>query len=150
MPSTFTQLLYHVVFSTKHRTPWLTDSVTDRLYPYIGGIVRNENGVLLSCGGVEDHNHLFLRYRTDKTIADLMRQVKSRASQWIHKEFPTLSMFGWQDGYAAFTVSQSGANDLKRYISNQKEHHQKRDFKEELLTMLRLNEIEFNERYVFD
>ena len=150
MPGTYSQLLLHAVFSTKHRRPWLTADITERLYPYIGGIVRTEKGQLLSIGGVGDHIHLYLRWRTDATISDLMRTVKSSSSRWMHDEFSALKDFTWQEGYGAFTVSKSQEEVVKNYIARQAEHHRTVDFKTELLDLLQRHGIEFDERYVFD
>ncbi|MCA9278822.1 MAG: IS200/IS605 family transposase [Phycisphaeraceae bacterium] len=150
MPGTFSQILLHVVFSTKHRTPWMTPEIADRLYAYIGGIIRAENGVLYAIGGVEDHVHLYFRWRTDSPVSDLMRIVKSRSSKWIHETFPDLSMFAWQEGYSVFSVSKSQEEAVKRYIATQREHHAKEDFQSEVLKLLRAHQIEFDEKYVFD
>lgn len=150
MPGTYSQLLLHVVFSTKDRMPWIGDEVADRLYPYIGGIVRAENGVLYDIGGVADHVHLYLRWRTDGAVSDLMRAVKARSSKWIHDTFPNLARFAWQEGYGAFSVSKSQERTVKKYIARQAEHHQKEDFPSEFLRILRAHEVEFDERYVFD
>jgi putative transposase len=148
MAGTFTQLLLHVVFSTKHRDPWLSKDLQERLYPFIGGIVREQKGVLYSIGGVADHVHLYLRWRPDVTISDLVMNVKSRSSRWIHDEFPDLRRFAWQEGYGAFTVSKSKEDAVKQYIAGQEAHHGKEDFKSELLRMLVAHEIECDERYV--
>ncbi len=150
MPGTYSQLLLHVVFSTKGRAPWITQDVTGRLYPYIGGIVRAEKGVLYDIGGIEDHIHMYLRWRPDGSISDLMRAVKARSSKWIHDEFQALHGFAWQEGYSVFSVSKSQEEAVKRYIAGQAEHHKKEDFKSELLRMLRAHGIEFDEKYVFD
>ncbi|MBK8269965.1 MAG: IS200/IS605 family transposase [Planctomycetes bacterium] len=150
MPGTYSQLLLHVVFSTKRREPWISVEMAERLYPYIGGIVRAEKGVLYDIGGVEDHVHLYLRWRPDGTISDLMRTVKARSSKWVHDSFPALGAFAWQEGYSVFSVSKSQEEAVKKYIARQAEHHKREDFKSELLRMLRLHEIEFDEKYVFD
>jgi REP element-mobilizing transposase RayT len=150
MPGTYSQILLHIVFSTKGREPWITLDVAERLYPYIGGIIRAEKGVLYDVGGVEDHVHLYLRWRADGAVSDLMRTVKARSSKWIHESFPTLGMFAWQEGYSVFTVSKSQEEAVKTYIANQPEHHRKEDFKSELLRLLRAHGIEFDERYVFE
>ena len=84
MPGTYSQLLLHVVFSTKHRQRWITSDLAKDLYPFIGGIVRDEKGTLFDIGGIEDHVHLYLRWRTDGAISELMRNVKARSSAWIH------------------------------------------------------------------
>lgn len=107
MPGTYSQILLHIVFSTKHRHPWLSPDVAERLYPYIGGIIRAEKGVLHQIGGVEDHVHLYLRWRPSESISDLMRQVKASSSHWVHQTLPNLRAFAWQEGYAVFSVSKS-------------------------------------------
>jgi putative transposase len=150
MPGTYSQILLHVVFSTKHREPWITPDIAGRLYSYMGGIVRAEKGVLYDIGGVEDHIHVYLRWRPDATISDLMRTVKAQSSKWVHETYPRLGAFAWQTGYSVFSVSKSQEGAVKAYIAGQYEHHKKEDFESELLRMLRLHEIEFDERYVLD
>ncbi len=150
MPGTYSQILLHVIFSTKRREPWITPNVAKRLYPYLGGTVRKEKGVLYNIGGVEDHVHMYLRWRPDATVSDLMCTVKARSSKWIHDTFPDLAAFTWQEGYSVFTVSKSQERAVKRYIARQHKHHEKEDFKSELLRFLRLHEIEFDKKYVFD
>ncbi len=150
MPGTYAQILLHIIFSTRHREAWITPDVAERLYPYLGGIVRAEKGVAYDIGGVEDHVHLYLRWRPDESVSDLMRTVKSRSSLWVHQTFPTLSVFAWQEGYSVFSVNKSQEGAVKTYIAGQREHHRKEDYKSELLKMLRLHEIEFDERYVFE
>jgi putative transposase len=150
MPGTYSQLLLHVVFSTKTRTPWITADIAERLYPYIGGIIRSEKGVLYDIGGVEDHVHLYLRWRTDGAISNLMRTVKARSSKWVHDTFPALRDFAWQEGYSVFSVSKSQEDIVKKYIAKQAEHHKTKDFKTELLGLLRAHGVDFDEKYVFD
>jgi len=150
MPGMYSQLLLHVVFSTKGRTPWITPDIAERLYPYMGGIVRGEKGVLYDLGGVEDHVHMYLRWRPDRSVSDPMRAVKANSSKWIHDTLPNLGAFAWQEGYSVFSVSKSQEDAVKKYIAGQHEHHKKEDFKSELLRILRLHGIEFDEKYVFD
>jgi putative transposase len=150
MPGTYTQILLHVIFSTKRREPWITPDVAKDLYPYIGGIVRAEKGALYDIGGIEDHVHLLLRWRPDATVSNLMRAVKAGSSKWLHETFPALGAFAWQEGYSAFSVSKSQEDAVRKYIAGQAEHHKKEDFRSELLRFLRAHEIEFEEKYVFD
>jgi len=150
MPGTYSQLLLHIVFSTRGREPWISDQLAERLYPYIGGIVRAEKGVLYDIGGVADHVHMYLRWRPDGSVSDLMRTVKSRSSKWVHTEFPALRDFAWQEGYSVFSVSKSQEAAVKRYIATQEEHHRKEDFRSELLRLLRAHGVEFEERFVFE
>ena len=150
MPGSFSQILLHIVFSTKRREPWITHDVAEGLYAYMGGIIRAEGGSLYAIGGIEDHVHLYLRWKPDGRVSDLMRVTKSRSSNWVHVTFADLSMFAWQEGYAVFSVSKSQEEAVKRYIAGQQEHHRKEDFRSELLRLLRAHAIEFDERYVFD
>jgi REP element-mobilizing transposase RayT len=150
MPGTYSQLLLHVVFSTKGRTPWITPELAERLYPYIGGIVRAEKGVLCDIGGIEDHVHMYLRWRPDGSVSDLMRTVKARSSKWIHETFPNRAAFAWQEGYSVFSVSKSQEEAVKKYIAGQADHNQKEDFRSELLRILSAHGVEFDEQYVFD
>lgn len=150
MPGTYSQILLHIVFSTKHRKPLISLDIADRLYPYMGGIVRAEQGILHAIGGVEDHIHMYIRWRPSVAISDLMRTVKTRSSKWIHDTFPSLSEFAWQEGYSVFSVSKSQETNVKAYIASQAQHHKSEGFKSELLRMLHLHQIEFDERYVFD
>lgn len=147
---TFSQLLFHAVFATKHRSPWITQALAERLHPYMGGIVRAERGASLAVGGVEDHVHMLFRWRADGALSDLMRTVKGRSSKWVHDTFPGVREFAWQEGYSAFTVSASQEPVVRRYIETQAEHHRVEDFKSEYLALLRRHGIEFDERYVFE
>ena len=150
MPGTYSQILLHVAFSTKQREPMIAPDVAARLYPYIGGLVRAEKGMLYDIGGVADHVHLYLRWRTDESISNLMRTVKARSSLWVHETFPALEAFAWQEGYGVFSVSKSQERAVKTYIAGQAAHHAKEDFRSEFLRLLRAHDIEFDERYVFD
>jgi REP element-mobilizing transposase RayT len=150
MPGTFSQILLHVVFSTKRREPRLAPDVAARLYPYIGGIVRAEDGVLYALGGAADHVHMYIRWRPSDSVSNLMRTVKARSSKWMHDAFPAREPFAWQEGYSAFSVSKSQEEAVKTYIAGQAEHHSREDFRTELLRLLRAHGVEFDERYVFE
>ena len=150
MAGTYSQILLHVVFSTKLRQPSIAPDLADRLYSYMGGIVRAKKGILYDIGGTDDHVHMYLRWRPDESVSDLLRTVKARSSKWVHDSFPALGPFAWQEGYSVFSVSKSQEQAVKDYIAGQAEHHKKEDFKSELLRFLRAHGIEFDERYVFD
>lgn len=144
MPSAWTQNFYHLVFSTKDRASLITTELEERLYSFMGGIVRDLRCSLLSINGMPDHVHLLLRFRADLSISDLVRHIKSRSSKWIHESFPALAHFAWQEGYGGFTVSKSAVPSVEEYIRRQKEHHQHRDFDSEFKELLRLHGIEFD------
>ena len=148
--STFTCLHYHLVFSTKHRQPSLADSWRPRLFDYVGGILRQQNGVLLAADGMPDHVHLLAAIHKSVAVADAVRDIKANSSKWVHEKIPHQNGFAWQAGYGAFTVSYSGLDTVRRYLADQQVHHRTRTFQEEFLELLRRHEIEFDERYVWD
>ncbi len=148
MSQSFTNLLYHIIFSTKNRRPIITIDHQPRLYEYIGGIVRGVGGISLGINGMEDHVHLVAKLRPDLALSDVLRELKSNATGWMHEVFPRLRDFSWQRGYAAFTVSQSNLKHVQLYLANQKEHHRKVSFRDEFINFLKVNDIEYDERYI--
>ncbi len=150
MPGTYSRLLYHVVFSTKGRVQAIAPAIQQRLYEFIGGIVRGEKGTTYQIGGTRDHVHMLIRWRTEESVATLMRNIKSRSSLWIHQTFGDMKTFAWQTGYGAFTVSQSQTEAVSAYIRNQTEHHRGQSFKDEFVALLRAHNIEYDERYLWD
>lgn len=150
MPSAYTQSFYHTVFSTKHRTMLISPDLEERLYPFMGGILRDLRCSLLTINGMPDHVHLFIRYRADLSHSELLQQVKGRSSKWINETWPQRGHFSWQEGYGGFTVSKSAMPEVEAYIARQKEHHQRTDFKTEFLELLRRHGIEFDEDEVFE
>jgi len=116
MSSSYTNLLYHFIFSTKDRQGWLTDKHQERLYEYIGGVIRSQSGIALAINGTADHVHVLAKLRPDKALSDGLRDLKANASGWLHDVFPELQEFTWQRGYGAFTVSQSNAGKVTEYI----------------------------------
>jgi putative transposase len=150
MGHSYTNLLYHMVFSTKDRQPWLDTDTSTRLYNYLGGAIRSEGGTSLGINGCADHIHILAKLRQDKALSDVLRSIKANSSGWIHREFPKLRAFGWQKGYGAFTVSQSQVKKVQRYIANQQVHHRRMSFKEEFIALLEANEIEYDEKYLWD
>lgn len=148
MPDSYTNLLYHIVFSTKDRRPLITPDYELRLYDYIGGTIRAFGGISLELNGTEDHIHLLAKLRPDHALSDVLRDLKSNATGWMHDVFPSLRDFSWQRGYGAFTVSQSNVNEVRKYIRRQKEHHQKTSFRDEFIQFLTANELEYDERFV--
>ena len=146
MPRSFTSILVHVIFSTKNRGPDLSAEIAGRLFPYMGGIVRERNGAPLIINGPADHVHLLLSIPATESIAELLRVVKANSSRWVHEQFPARKRFGWQAGYAAFTVSGSRAADVTEYIARQQEHHRLVSYQEEFLTFLRKHGITYDAR----
>ena len=150
MAGTFTNLLYHIVFSTKHRQPLITSSLQDELYKYMGGIIRGEGGTLLEIGGVPDHVHLVTRFKADTSVSRMLQLLKANLSKWANERSDQSSRFSWQTGYAAFSVSESQVVAVREYVRRQEEHHRRRTFQEEFIALLRKHEIEWDERFIWE
>lgn len=150
MPSAYTQNFYHTVFSTKHRAMLITPDLEQRLYPFMGGILRDLRCALLAINGMPDHVHLLVAYRADLSHSEMLQQVKGRSSKWINETWPQHGRFSWQEGYGGFTVSRSNVPEVEAYIARQKEHHQPMNFKTEFLELLRRHGIEFDEHAIFE
>jgi len=149
MPTAYTQNFYHAVFSTKQRAPLITPEWEQRLYPFIGGILRDLRCMLIAINGMPDHIHLLIRYRADLSHSEMLQQIKGRSSKWINETLMQQGHFAWQEGYGGFTVSKSAMPDVESYIIRQKEHHLKMDFQTEYLEPLRRHGIEFDPHEVF-
>ena len=138
----------HYVWSTARREPYIQAPWRPRLHGYMRGIAENLKAKVFVLGVVADHIHLYCSLPPTIAIADLASTIKSNSSRWMRETFDP--HFGWQDGYAAFTMSKSADDDVIQYILNQEEHHQKRSFQEELLAFLEKYEVPYDPRYVFN
>ena len=146
MPSTYSALTYHIVFSTKDRVPFIESEWIERFHSYIGGTARGLNGTPLAVGGVADHIHLLVILKPTHSIADFVRDLKKSSSGWVRDELGT-KRFAWQEGYAVFTVGPQGIGPCKRYIVGQPEHHRKLSSRDELLALCEEAGIEVDLRY---
>jgi REP element-mobilizing transposase RayT len=149
MPHSYVSNLLHYIFSTKERFPCIDQELESRLWPYIGGIARENGMKALSIGGTNDHVHALISIPTTLNVAKAIQLIKGGSSKWIHDQFPKYRKFQWQDGYGAFSIGASQLTTVARYISNQKEHHRKRIFEEEFLEFLDEYGVEYDRRYVF-
>jgi REP element-mobilizing transposase RayT len=147
MPSTHTNLLYHLIFATKDREPMIAAEWRARLHDYLGGAVRGLGGVPQGIGGVADHVHLLVGLKPTHCLSAFMRDLKRNSSVWVAETIPQPA-FRWQEGYAAFTVSASVKTSVQEYIAGQEEHHRHKTFREELTDFLRKSGIEYDERYL--
>jgi REP element-mobilizing transposase RayT len=150
MPGTYTNLLYHIVFSTKKRIPLISEKLQEDLYSYIGGIIRGERGALLEIGGMPDHVHLLVKLNPTKSVSEMLNRMKAKSSKWANQEKFKMRKFAWQDGYAAFSVSESQVGSVQRYIRTQKTHHRRRSFQDEFRALLTRHGIQFEERFLWD
>jgi putative transposase len=136
MSSTYLALHYHLVFATKHRRPSIEESWQHRLHEYLGGTINGLGGVPQGVGGIADHVHLLVGLKATHNLADVLRELKKASSVWIHDEIG-MRDFAWQEGYAAFSVSPTARDSVKRYIARQVEHHRRQDSRAELAELLR-------------
>jgi REP element-mobilizing transposase RayT len=148
MAGTFTNLVYHIVFSTKDRIPLISGELAERLYEYMGGIIRGEGGTLLEIGGMPDHVHLLARFKADASVATMVGRIKSHSTLWVNEQRRIAGRFQWQAGYGAFSVSESRISAVRTYIRNQPEHHAKVSLRDELIALLKKHGIDFDERYL--
>ncbi len=148
MPSTHVSLYYHIVFSTKARRPYINESWEGRLHRYLGGVLRGLDGVAIEIGGVSDHVHLLASLGACHRLADVLRDLKSDSSKWVHQVIGN-PLFGWQDGYGAFSIGASQVEPTRQYIRGQREHHRKKTFQEEYRDLLIASGIEFDERFLW-
>lgn len=149
MANTYTQLYIHAIFAVKGRDNLISTKWKDELYKYISGIISNKDQKLMIVNGVPNHIHLLIGLKPTCTISDLVRDIKANSSKWINEKKYLKVKFQWQNGFSAFSVSQSGISNLIKYIKNQEEHHQKKSFKEEYIEFLEAYKIEFKNKYIF-
>ena len=146
--STYTQILYQIVFSTKDREKSLLESGRDQLFAYIWGILKNKKCHLYRIGGVEDHLHIITHIHPTVAPSFLIKDIKLSTSKLIKEKNIFPSFTGWQVGYGAFTYAYSAKKDLIEYVKNQTEHHKKLDFKDEYVTLLKEHGIDFDAKYL--
>lgn len=150
MPQSLSAVYIHLVFSTKHRQPFLHDESLRRdLHSFLGGTSKTLECPPILVGGVEDHVHLLARFGRTITQAEWVKELKRVSNLWL-KEEGGLSNFEWQSGYADFSVSQSNLEQVKKYIANQKEHHRKLSFQDEVRALLKKHQMDWDERYIWD
>ena len=150
MSHTYTSLTVHVVFSTRNRIPYLVEDRRNQVFAYMGGILRNLRCEPLHVNGYTDHAHVVMRMPAALALSDVVSKLKANSSKWIHEAEVLQHTFAWQHGYSAFSVSQSNLEGVERYVANQKAHHQRRTFPEELLELLKRHAIDYDERYLWD
>jgi putative transposase len=150
MAQSLANVLVHLVFSTKNRRPLIRPEVEHELHPYLAAVCREMGCPALDVGGTEDHVHILFSLSRTVTLSKLDEEVKKRSSKWIKTKAEGYADFAWQAGYGAFSIGQSGVAGVKQYIAEQKEHHRKVSFQEELRALLRRYQVEFDERYLWE
>ena len=149
MPHSYVSALFHCAFSTKGRRRTISPELQDRLWPYLGGIARENKMKALAVGGIEDHVHLLLSLPSTIEVAKAIQLIKGGSSKWVHDTFPEHRDFAWQEGYGAFSIGISQLEETKRYIATQREHHRRRTFQEEFLAFLKKHGIEYDPQHIW-
>jgi putative transposase len=150
MPQSLARILVHLIFSTKNREPFLSVDLQAELHPYLSAVLNNDGCSTIQVGGVEDHVHLLFGLSRTQTLARVVENVKTSSSKWIKTKGVPLAHFYWQAGYGAFSVSQSNAAAVIRYIQNQAEHHRRESFQDEFRRFLQRYQISYDEKHVWD
>ena len=149
MANTFSQIYIQTVFAVENRQSLITPDFQEDLYKYITGIVRNQGQKLIAINGMPDHVHILIGLKPAMALADLVREVKADSTNFVNEQRLVRGRFNWQEGYGAFSYGHSQLNTIIRYIQRQQQHHQKRSFKDEYMTLLRKFDIAFDDRYIF-
>ena len=150
MPQSLSNILIHVIWSTKDRHPWLERGIREKTHAFLAGAVRQCNCEAYRVGGVADHVHLAVRLSRTLSVADLVKEIKVASSKWVKGQDTTVSDFSWQLGYGAFSVGMSQKETLLHYIDTQEEHHRTRTFQNEYRDFLQKYGIDYDERYIWD
>lgn len=150
MSQSLAQLYVHLIFSTKNREPVLADDVRAGLHSYLGGIFRDLNSPAIEINSEPDHAHILFTLSRTHALSDVVSQIKRGSSAWLKTQNSIYSKFHWQNGYGAFSVSQSNMEEVREYVRHQCDHHKKATFEEEFRAFLRRYNVEFDERYIWD
>jgi len=146
MTSTYTSLHYHIVYSTKHRIPFISKTILPELHRYLAGATKGQKGHPIAIGGIEDHVHMLVSLPQSARIDYFVRDVKKESSKWMHGK--SVLQFEWQIGYAAFTVSPNARKNVYGYVMNQEAHHREETFIDELKRLLDYAGIKYNPKYL--
>ena len=148
MSHTYSNLVYHIVFSTQGHLPLITNEIKAELYAYMGGLVKELNGKPLIINGIADHVHMLIVLPPNVSVSDAMRFVKANSSRWMKERFG--KPFAWQKGFGVFSVSRSGVDAVAKYIRDQEIHHRKFDFRTEFVSLLEKNGVEYDDKYLWE
>jgi REP element-mobilizing transposase RayT len=149
-PGTFTQMYVQIVFAVRDKENILTKEIRPRVFEYISGIITNLHHKSIIVNGYSDHIHIFLGLNPLVSVSDTVHDIKRGSSLWINENRFVSGRFSWQDGYGSFTYSRAQVRDVFRYIENQETHHSGKSFREEYISILEKNEIEYDPKFLFE
>jgi len=148
MSQSLANILVHLIFSTKHREPWIHDEICPRLNAYVVGILANHQSPSVATNSVKDHMHILFALSKNYSAAKIVEEIKTDSSRWMKDQ--GVPSFRWQNGYGAFSIGQSQVTVVKKYIARQEEHHRRLSFQEEFRQFLERYQVKYDERYVWD
>jgi len=148
MANTFTQIYLQLVFAVQNRISLINATWKDELFKYITGIVQNNKHKLIVINGTSNHIHAFIGYKPHQLLPDLLQDIKGSSSKWINTRGFVRGKFQWQEGYGAFSYSNSQIDSVVKYIMNQEQHHKKVTFADEYKELLKVFNIAFDEKYI--
>lgn len=150
MPQSLVKNYIHIVFSTKYRQDFIDEEIEKELFSYIAVLCKDFESPALQIGGSDDHIHILCLLSRKIPLMKLVQEIKAHSSKWMKTKGPQYENFFWQDGYGAFSVCRDEVNRVIKYIKNQRIHHQKQKFKDEVIEMLEKHHIDYDEKYVWD
>jgi REP element-mobilizing transposase RayT len=149
MANTYTQIHIQLVFAVQNRASLIKDSWKDEMYKYMTGIIQNKDHKMLQINSMPDHIHILIGLRPTQALAELVKVVKQESTNWINDQKFTPKKFNWQEGYGAFSYTKSDVPRVIKYIQNQENHHREIKFLDEYVEMLKVHEIDYDEKYLF-
>ncbi|WP_428307804.1 IS200/IS605 family transposase [Lacipirellula sp.] len=150
MAQSISNILLHIVFSTKNREPFIDESIERDLFKYIATVARTLHCPTHGIGAADDHIHIACSLARTASVSNLIQGIKQDSSHWMKQQGAAYIDFAWQNGYGAFSIGQSQLADLQRYIAGQRDHHRREPFQDEFRCLLKRYEIDFDERYLWD
>lgn len=150
MAQSLSKIYVHVIFSTKHRWACLDAGIREELFPYMATVLNNLDCPAIQVGGASDHPHALCVMSKNIEAKKLIEEMKKPTSKWLKAKGALYGKFSWQNGYGAFSVSQSQVQRVRSYILGQEEHHKRQTFQDEYRAFLKKYEIPYDERYVWD
>jgi REP element-mobilizing transposase RayT len=150
MPQSLSKLYVHLAFNTKHREPLLLAPLRAQVHAYLATVLKNHDSPAMEVGGTSDHVHALFRLSKNRSLAEIVEEIKTSSSKWVKTQGKALVNFHWQNGYGGFSVSPADVEKVATYIAQQETHHRAMTFQEEYRRLLESHGIEFDERYVWD
>ena len=150
MSQSLSKLYVHLVFSTKHREPLLLSPLRERMHAYLATVLKNQDSPAVRIGGTSDHAHILFRLSKNRSLAQIVEEIKTSSSKWVKTQGSALSNFHWQSGYGAFSVGPAEVDAVAEYIAQQEAHHRAVSFQDEYRRLLASHGIEFDEQYLWD